>query len=82
MTKNLSNWTYENVTTFLKKNGFDYFDDISGIGKGWMTFKETGEIDRVVQVPRKYSFYKENALQKMIRQSGIAEEEWLKWVRS
>jgi len=82
MEKNLNNWTYEDVINFLKDNGFAYFDEVPGVGKAWMNFHKNGEPDRIVEVKQTDTFYTPRAIKKMVRQSGIDEEEWLKWHNS
>jgi len=67
------------VIGFLKDKGFDYFDDVPWIGKAWMNFHYNGEPKRIVEVKNTPTFYTSKALERMIRQSAIAEEEWRKW---
>jgi hypothetical protein len=43
-----------------------------------MIFQNNGEPDRIVEGKNAQKIYMPKALKKMIHQSGIAEEEWLK----
>lgn len=82
MPRNLYHWTYEDVTEFLRTKGFEFFDDVEGVGEAWMNFQEGGEPNRIVEVKYTHAFYKPKRLKRMIRQSGIPEEEWLNWTGS
>ena len=77
MPRSLSRWTYQDVTNFLTDNGFDFFDEVDGLGEAWMNFQENGEPNRIVEVRFIHAFYKPKQLKRIIRQSGIPEEEWL-----
>ena len=78
MVNRLSRWTYQDVAVFLAEKGFQYFDDVEGVGKAWMNFHENGEPDRIVEVKYTRAFYKPKTFMRMIRQSAIPEDEWLK----
>ena len=82
MPKSLCNWTHRDVTGFLQQKGFSFFEDVDGVGQAWLNFHDSGEPDRVVEIKFVDVFYKAKALKRMIRQSGIPEEEWLKWMGS
>lgn len=79
MPRSLCRWTYEDVTDFLAAKDFEFFDDVEGLGEAWMNFQENGEPNRIVEVQFIHAFYKPKRLKRMIRQSGIPEEEWLNW---
>ena len=79
MPRSLYQWTYEDVTGFLTAKGFEFFDNVEGIGEAWMSFQESGEPNRIVEVKYISAFYKPRILKRMIRQSGIPEDEWLNW---
>jgi len=82
MTRSLYNWTYRDVTDFLQQRGFSFFENVEGVGQAWMSFHDNGEPDRVIEVKFAHAFYKSKVLKRIIRQSGIPEEEWLKWISS
>ncbi len=79
MARNLPNWTHRDVTDFLQQKGFSFFEDVDGVGQAWMNFHDNGEPNRMVEVKFTRAFYKSKTLKKMIRQSGIPEEEWMRW---
>ena len=79
MVNRLHKWTYQDVATFLAEKGFQFFDDVEGVGKAWMNFHENGEPNRIVEVNYTPIFYTPKTLKRMIRQSAIPEDEWLKW---
>ena len=70
------------MTDFLQQKGFSYFEDVDGVGQAWMNFGDNGEPNRMVEVKFTRTLYKANVLKRMIRQSGIPEEEWMKWAGS
>jgi hypothetical protein len=78
MEKILNNWTYQNVTSFLEEKGFEYYEDVEH-SQVWVKGGRNGEPDRFVEVEFTQGFYSSKALNRMIRQSGIAENEWAKW---
>ena len=78
MARILHNWTYRNVTNFLKESGFDFYEDMEH-AQSWVKLGRNGEPDRFVEIKFIQEFYSSKAIQKMIRQSGISEDEWNKW---
>jgi len=60
--------------------GFDFYEDL-GHSQSWVKLRHS-EPDRFVEVKFVQGFYTPKALDKMIRQSGIAEDEWNKWTSS
>ena len=79
MAKGLHNWTYRVATDFLEKKGFQFFDEVEGVGQAWINFQENGEPDRIVEIKYTPTTYAPRVMRKMMRQSGIAEAEWVKW---
>jgi len=78
MKKILHNWTYRDVTSFLGESGFDFYEDL-GHAQSWIKLEDNGQPDRFVEIKFIQGFYSSRALNKMIRQSGIDEAEWIKW---
>lgn len=78
MAKILFNWTYRNVTNFLEEKGFDFYEDTEQ-SQSWVKLQENGEPDRFVEIKFIQGFYTSKALKKIIRQSGINKDEWVKW---
>jgi predicted RNA binding protein YcfA (HicA-like mRNA interferase family) len=79
MPRRLNNWTYRDLTDFLKENGFSYFEPVKGSHEAWIKLGENGEPDRIVEVNFTHSSYPLRTLKTMIRQSGIDQQEWIKW---
>jgi len=71
-------WTYRDVTDFLEGKGFSFYEDLEHC-QSWVKLRRNGEPDRFVEIKFTQGFYSSKAMQKMIRQSGIDEIEWIKW---
>jgi hypothetical protein len=82
MVRRLHNWSYSDVTHFLRENGFDFFKELPGSHEAWVKLGDTGEPDRIVEVNFTHRSYPVTTLKTMIRQSGIPQEEWVKWGQS
>jgi hypothetical protein len=78
MTKYI-HWTYQDVTSFLAENDFNFSEGFNGSHETWVRLKRNGEPDRFVLIPFTNGFYTEKQLKTMIGQSNIAEEIWMKW---
>lgn len=78
----LFNWTYRDVTDFLKERDFTFFEPLKGSHEAWLKLTENGEPDRIVELTFTRGVYTPRVLKKMIRQSGILEEEWIRWIGS
>jgi hypothetical protein len=81
MTKTTIHWTYRNVADFLAENDFSSSGADDSV-QTWVRLAKNGEPERFVLVPFNTSFYTEKALKKMIGQSDIPEEKWIKWAQS
>jgi hypothetical protein len=82
MARRLNNWTYRDITEFLKENGFTFFLPLKGSHESWIKLEENGEPDRIVEVNITHSSYPPKTLRIFIRHSGIARDEWIKWAGS
>jgi predicted RNA binding protein YcfA (HicA-like mRNA interferase family) len=82
MTRRLRNWTYREITAFLKEHGFSYLEPLKGSHERWIKRGENGVADRIVEVNFTRSAYPPKTLRTMIRQSGIFAKEWIKWAGS
>lgn len=82
MTRRLHNWTYDDVIDFLKENGFTFYKEMGGSHEAWVKRGEELEPDRIVGLHFAQGGYHVNAMKRMIKASGIEEEEWLKWSNS
>jgi hypothetical protein len=74
----LNNWTYSDVTDFLKSHGFSFYQELGGSHQAWT---KTGgrDPDRFVTVNFTHGSYPVRTLKTMIRQSGINQHEWINW---
>ena len=79
MTRRLRNWTYRDVTTFLKEHGFEFQQPLKGSHQGWVKPGENNKPAKRVEVHIPRDSYQPKTLKFMIRQSGIDEAEWIKW---
>ena len=82
MTRILRNWNYREVTRFLKENGFEFGYPMKGSHQASIKLNEKGEPRWIVEVSRPKTSYKQKTLAAMIRDSGIPQEEWIKWAQS
>ncbi len=82
MTRNLYNWSYKDVKDFLTENEFSFFQQLKGSHEAWIKYGSDGKPDRIVEVNYTGTSYPPKTLKIMIQQSGIAQDEWLKWSRS
>jgi hypothetical protein len=82
MPRRLHNWTYRDVTTFLKGHGFEYQKALKGSHEAWFKAGLDGEQDRRVEVSVPRDSYRPKTLRTMVHQSGIDENEWFSWASS
>ena len=82
MTRRLFNWTYRDVKAFLMENGFSFFTELEGSHEAWIKFGAKGGPDRIVEVNFSHKSYPPKTLKIMVHQSGISQDEWIKWARS
>jgi predicted RNA binding protein YcfA (HicA-like mRNA interferase family) len=78
MARRLRNWTYRDVTAFLRKNGFSYLKGLKGSHQAWIKPGRDKSQNTVVEVSFTHSSYPMGTLKKMILESGIDLEEWIK----
>jgi len=74
----LHNWSYREVTNFLKKNGFTFHKEIGGSHQAWIKHGSNNKADRTVVVNFSHTSYPVRTLKTMIRQLGIEEKIWMK----
>jgi hypothetical protein len=79
MTRNLRNWNYQNVTNFLRENGFSFSKPLKGSHQEWRKPGENGEPDIIVEVNFSHRSYPVKTLKIFIRHSEIDASEWIKW---
>lgn len=80
--RRLHNWSYRDVTLFLRENGFIFLKARKGSHQAWIRRGQNEEMDRVVEVAFTHHSYPLGTLKSMINQSGIKMEEWFKWGNS
>jgi hypothetical protein len=74
-------WTYRDVTKFLEEKGFEFYEDMEHT-QSWVKLQRNGEPDTFVEIKFTQRFYSPKAIEKMVRLSGISEEEWNEWAGS
>ena len=77
MPNGLKNWTYKDLTKFLKDNGFVFSHQKDGSHEAYIA--ETDKIIRVVDVNKTKKSYPLRTLETMIRQSGLDKKAWREW---
>lgn len=82
MVNRLYNWTYRDVTSFLKGRGFSFSEPLKGSHESWIKLGADGEPDRIVEVNFTRGSYPPKTLKMMIRQSGIDQNQWIEWAGS
>lgn len=82
MTRRLFNWHYPEVTQFLKEQGFTFYKPHRGSHELWAKLNDEGAAERIVEVNRSHKAYPPKTLKRMINQSGISQEDWIKWANS
>ena len=82
MARRLHNWNYRNVTDFLKSRGFNFYKELRGSHQAWIKKGCSGAPKKVVEINFTHGAYPPGTLKTIIRQSGIAENEWIAWTRS
>jgi predicted RNA binding protein YcfA (HicA-like mRNA interferase family) len=82
MARRLHNWSYREITAFLKENGFSFFKPQRGSHERWIKRGHNGEADRIIGVNFSKKSYKTKTLRRMILQSGIDQAAWIEWAGS
>jgi hypothetical protein len=79
MPRRLYNWSYKDVTDFLREKGFSFYKELKGSHETWIKRGSNGDEDIVVEVNFTHRPYPPHTLKLFIYQSGLDKEEWLKW---
>lgn len=82
MARRLHNWNYNRVTDFLIANGYSFYREVGGSHEAWIKRGKDGELDTVVGIHFTHKSYHINAMKRMIKESGLAQEVWIKWGKS
>jgi hypothetical protein len=82
MTRRLHNWTYRDVTDFLRQKGFRFVYELGGSHQSWGTFDENGEPARLIEINFRHDSNPVGTLKDIVRQCGLPEEAWIEWANS
>jgi len=77
MANGIRNWSYRDITRFLKDHNFYLSHQLGGSHEAWVRIENDKEF--VVNVNKTKSSYPPLTMKTMISQSGIDEKEWRKW---
>ncbi len=82
--RNLWNWTYPDVTDFLRKHGFSFHRQIGGSHQYWRKppNEETGTPEILVELNFTHRSYPISTLKLILLQSRIPKGVWIAWTRS
>ena len=72
MPRRLHNWSYNDVTDFLRRNGFVFYKELKGSHEKWIKHGTEEIPNKIVEVNFRHDTYPVKTLQKIIQQSGIA----------
>jgi len=75
MPNGLNNWTYKDLTRFLKESGFVFDYAKAGSHEAWVN----EETSAIVEVNVTSCSYPVRTLETMIRQSKMEKKEWRNW---
>lgn len=67
------------MTNFLKENGFSFLEEIPGSHERWIKRSADGTVEHRVEVNFTHGEYPVKTLKTTICQSGIRQQEWIKW---
>lgn len=79
MPNGLFNWTYKDVTKFLKENGFEFKNELKGSHEAWINLSTQAVVEINVHAQKTFL---PRTLETMIRQSKIDKKVWRKWASS
>jgi len=79
MPRRLHNWTYRDVTDFLRENEFSFYKEIKGSHQAWIKRGENRAPDTIIELNFTHHSYPLGTLKLIILQSGIPRDEWIKW---
>jgi len=79
MARRLHNWSYYEVTDFLKENGFTFYKEVGGSHEAWIKPGKDDVPDTIVGLHFTHTNYHVETMKRIVRKSGIDEEIWIKW---
>ena len=77
MPKGVFNWSYDDVTAFLKEHKFVFFEEREGSHEAWVC-KATDAVV-IINFHGNKTVFRPKTLETMIRQSKIDKKEWRAW---
>ena len=80
MARRLNNWSYQDVTDFLKENRFSFFEELDD-HQVWVKLQR-GRPVRFVEFDFRSGKYPVETMEDIISQSGIVEKDWIEWAGS
>lgn len=82
MPRRLRNWSYKDVTDFLREHGFSFHKELRGSHQAWIKRAVGGEKDIILEVNFTHRPYPQGTLKTFVKKSGIDKNEWFKWGES
>lgn len=79
MPRGLNNWTYKDVTSFLKKKGFSFYEQRSGSHEALISADGKNVVE--INFHGNNTTFPIRTLETMIRQSDIPKKEWREWAQ-
>ena len=79
MVRRTRNWTYRDVTDFLRENGFSFYKEVKGSHQAWIKRAARPEEDKIVGLHFTRGSYPPKTIRRLAMQSGIDLAEWIKW---
>lgn len=79
MPRRLHNWSYNDVTDFLRENGFVFYKELKGSHEKWIKYGAEEIPNKIAEVNFRHDTYPLKTLGKIIHQSGMTKDEWIKW---
>ena len=76
MAKGLSNWSYKDVTGFLKEHEFEFLEYRKGSHEAWINRTTNAVVEINVHGTKSFVI---RTLETMIRQSKIDKKVWRQW---
>jgi hypothetical protein len=73
------NWSYRDLTDFLREKGFSFFKEIGGSHQQWIKRGVDGKPDKILEIYFRHNAYPMKTIRTTARKSGIPEGEWLEW---
>jgi hypothetical protein len=79
MPRRLRNWSYKDVTHFLREHGFSFYKELRGSHQAWIKRGVDGEEDVFFEIHFTHHPYPQGTMNSFIKKSRIDKSEWFKW---